>query len=322
MRRPGVGWARRTGARGIGGGAPAPGAPTISGTVTIGGTLTIVAGTGPAPASYTLYRDGVSAGTVVDGYTYVAADIGPTLTVKAVAGGTSPASNSLAFDDVVYFNSEGARAIYDAADVTLSGSDIATVTDRSGHNNTLVVVVGTAPLFIASDAGFNDQPAIQHDGGTEYLRETAFDVGASVAALGMFAVLRVDSATTNDRWASYGTSIFLRQGAGPVAQMATSGTGSATSTCTTVMTGAHLVGGDWVGVAGNVRAFMDGVAEDTDANTKAAVADDSSMTIGADSAGANTAAITWAYILILDRAISADCLAHLNAYCEHRFGVT
>jgi hypothetical protein len=222
----------------------------------------------------------------------------------------------------VYFNSEGARAIYDAADVTLSGSDIATVTDRSGHNNTLAVVVGTAPLFIASDAGFNAEPAIQHDGGTEYLRETAFDVGASVAALGMFTVLRVDSATTNDRWISYGTSIFLRQGAGPVAQMATSGTGAATSTCTTVMTGAHLVGGDWVGVAGNVRAFMDGVAEDTDANTKAAVADDSSLTIGADSAGANTATITWAYILILDRAISADCLAHLNAYCEYRFGVT
>lgn len=74
-----------------------PSAPVISGTVTIGGTLTITPGAGGGPVtSYTLYRDGVSAGTITSPYTPVRADVYPTLTVKAVGpGGTSAASNTL-----------------------------------------------------------------------------------------------------------------------------------------------------------------------------------------------------------------------------------
>ena len=85
-RRPGAGFNRRGGGRGFGG-SPllAPSAPSIAGAVTIDGTLTITPGAGGGPvASNNLYRDGVLVGTVVSGYTYVAADIGPSLTVKAV----------------------------------------------------------------------------------------------------------------------------------------------------------------------------------------------------------------------------------------------
>lgn len=79
---------------GVSGGTPS--APTISGTVLAGNTLTITPGGGGGTvSSYTLYRSGVSAGTVSSGYTFVAADIG-TITVRAVGpGGTSSDSNSL-----------------------------------------------------------------------------------------------------------------------------------------------------------------------------------------------------------------------------------
>lgn len=93
-------WSRRGGAAGgrRGGASPKavpPGAPTISGAPTIGGTMTIVDGAG-ATTSRSLYRDGVLVGVITSGYTYVAADIGPSLTVVPTGpGGVGPASNAL-----------------------------------------------------------------------------------------------------------------------------------------------------------------------------------------------------------------------------------
>jgi hypothetical protein len=133
MRRPGVGACRRSGFRGVGGAvaaAVAPGAPTISGTVTTGGTLTIAAGTpaGTAPVTYTLYRDGVSAGAVTDGYTFTANDVGPlALTVKASnAAGTSAASNALTWGGVAALSPD---LLYDERGQT--GSPISQIDDQS-----------------------------------------------------------------------------------------------------------------------------------------------------------------------------------------------
>ena len=87
---------------GLGGSSPllAPSAPTISasGGVSIGQALTIVDGGGGPTTSRVLYRDGVAGPTVTSGYLFVAADIGPSLTVKAVGpGGTSGASNAVQY---------------------------------------------------------------------------------------------------------------------------------------------------------------------------------------------------------------------------------
>lgn len=333
----------RTGERGRGGvlgggGDPLPPTnvvpPTLTGAVHLGDSPTVAAGTwtGSPSLTYTYKRDGVAVGglegvslATILAHVYVAADVGPTITVDEVPNGNTGSAvptNALAWDDVQAANDAGGRAVWDARHVTFSGSDVATVTDRSGHGNGLAVGTGTAPAYVASDAGFNDEPCITADGGTEWLRVAAFDFGvASVDGFGVYAVLRVDTPTTNDLWCAYGTAVLLRQAAGPVPQMAVAGTGGATSTATTAMTGAHLVGGDAELVSGDVRALMDGAVEDSDANTRAALADDSAFAVFARVDGTNAAAASLAYAVVLDAPASAGYLAELHAYCQHRFGV-
>lgn len=329
LRRPGTRWQ-------AGGGAAGPVntiAPSLTGAIHIGDSPLVTAGTwaGSPVLTYTYKRDGIAVGgltgvslATVNAHVYVAADIGPAITVDEIPDGITGSAvptNAVAWDDVQTANDEGARAVWDAAYVTLSGSDIATVTDRSGHNNGLSVGTGTAPLYVASDAGFNNEPAIQADGGTEWLRNTAFDFGASVTSLGMYLVWRVDTPTTNDLWCAYGTSVLFRQAAGPTAQLAIAGSGGATSTGTTTLSGAHLVGGDVVLVSGNVRVLIDGAVEDTDANTRAALSDDSALAVFARTDGTNTAAASMAYGVVLNSPASSDYLAELHAYCQYRFGV-
>lgn len=125
------GFGRKAGFAPLGSGAKlvVPGAPTISGTVTVGGTLVIVAGTpvGSPVGTYLLYRDAVLVGAVVSGYTYVAADIGPALTVKATnAAGTSAASNSLTWAGDAALSPD---VLYDQRGQT--GSPISQIDDQS-----------------------------------------------------------------------------------------------------------------------------------------------------------------------------------------------
>jgi len=88
----------------------APGAPSISGAPTIGGTLTITPGAGPAPTSFHLIRDGVDVGVVANGYTYVAEDVGPAIAVDPYSGATvGTRSNTLQYtpsllDNIIHWS--------------------------------------------------------------------------------------------------------------------------------------------------------------------------------------------------------------------------
>ncbi len=157
-RQLGVGSFRGIGGVAIAAAGAAPGAPTISGTVTIGGTLNIVAGTGTT-TSYALYRDGVSAGAVVSGYTYLAADIGPSLTVRALGpGGTSAASNAVAYDPVAV------TAVFEVFSIrALAPGAVTTMTGLKAGIAMTQAVAGSRPT--ASQTSFNSRPGLTFDGG-------------------------------------------------------------------------------------------------------------------------------------------------------------
>jgi hypothetical protein len=210
--------------------------------------------------------------------------------------------------------------VYDARFVALSGSDVTGVTDRSGHGNALTITTGTSPAYNAADAGFNDEPTIQADGGTEWMACAAFDMGASVSELAMLFVAEVDGGSANDRFCSYGSVALLRWVTGPDPQMLISGTGGGNAQTTTPMTGPHLIGGDWVS-GGNIRSIINGAVEGTTANTRAAAADDSTLALFAATDGAASAAASVAYAVVLNVATPAGYLADLHAYCQWRFGV-
>lgn len=129
-----------------------PGAPTISGAPSIGATMTIVAGAGPAPTSYHLLRDGVDVGVVVSGYTYLAADVGPSLTVVPYNGVLAgSASNALQYALyatgllVDYNPTLGTPTGY-----TLTSGRVSSLLDQSGAARHLTQASATARPVIAT----------------------------------------------------------------------------------------------------------------------------------------------------------------------------
>lgn len=141
MRRSGAGAARRSGFRGIGSVAP-PTTPAISGTVTIGGTLTITPGTGGVdPTHFAEYLDGIASGRTVAAngrnavsYTIVEGDmLSPTsITFKAIGGGgASAASNALGYAGLAASISS-LSMLRDASGITASGTAASDWDDSGG----------------------------------------------------------------------------------------------------------------------------------------------------------------------------------------------
>lgn len=156
-----------------GGGAPpllAPSAPTIAGTITIGGTLTITPGAGGGPVtSNRLLRNGVDVGAVVSGYTYTAQDIAidgitlvTALTVEAVGpGGTSAPSNALAYSPTA----DTALALIEwwtaRAGLTLAG---ALCTSQAGQKNGYALTAAGAARPSYSATAITDVAGGTHAG--------------------------------------------------------------------------------------------------------------------------------------------------------------
>jgi hypothetical protein len=335
MRRPGIGIGRRAGLRTVAGSAAAPAvaapvnsvAPVIAGTVTIGGSVTITAGTwsGAPTLTYTLVRGGVDDGTEVnrteaqaEAYAFVAADIGPTLVWREIAtnaGGTvTEDSNALQWTPAQLTN---LRAWYRGdLGVTLAGADVSAWADQSGNGNDLATG-GTSPLFIGLDAGFNQKPAVQFDGGTEWLTNAAFSWGAALTAASVWCVARIDTLTTLDRVWSYGTAMFLRENTGPLAVF--SGAGGVNSSFSWPVSTAKAWGGVWDGA--NQQLYDGGTQVDTDANANAMPADNLAFALGASITGTTTAAVTIAELFAVRSVPTAGQRADIDAYVAFRYGV-
>lgn len=211
-----------------------PGAPTISGTPSVGGTMTIASGGGGPHTSYSLYRGGVLVGTITTPYTYVVADVGPALTVKDVGpGGTSAASNTLQFS-LPTANIAGDWDSYTAGHYHLTSGLVDTAYDQSGAGNDLTQSNAAHRPAIASAGG----PDAVHDafnfallaGASVSLRKNAMGLGSAIT---VYSVTQVPpnlgyisggaNADTRDTFVT-GGNIDLYAGSNACAVAATTGT--------------------------------------------------------------------------------------------------
>ena len=216
FRRPGVGAGRRIGARAIGGNnLLAPGAPTISaaGGVSIGQALTIAAGTpvGNPIGTYLLYRDGVSAGAVVSGYTYVAADIAAAaLTVRATnAIGTSVDSNALAWAGIL--SAFGSMLTCWDNEAGQTGSPV----DAWVNQQTSAAANWTATLTTRPSTGrrINSLAAPDFDGTNDKMVSASSMTSFIVATKMYFSgVLLIDAITTNSAAYYFDEALFTDSG--------------------------------------------------------------------------------------------------------------
>lgn len=156
---------------------------SISGAVSVGGTLTATVTGTPTP-TLTLYRAGVSAGIITSPYTYVGADIGPSLTVVAANAAGTATSNALSYSPTADTN---ILEYWDAATLTPG-----TVTNWVGGKgvDTLINDTGTTT---ASATSFNTSHPGVTASGTSNLKangsglSTAIDAQSSLAWIGTVA---------------------------------------------------------------------------------------------------------------------------------------
>lgn len=167
---------------------------SISGAVTIGGTMTITATGVPSPR-FTLLRDGVSAGTITSPYTYVAADIGPVLTVLANGVG-SATSNALQYTFATDSN------ILDG----LLGSSYV-----SGTNWPTIKAVGTATINSTAHVAASTlagKASMNFDGNAAgYVTVTGLGGSLSTqSGCSVFTVMQTSQATVATVWEYVSTS--------------------------------------------------------------------------------------------------------------------
>jgi hypothetical protein len=336
MRRPGIGIGRRAGLRTVAGSAAAPAvaapvnsvAPVIAGTVTIGGSVTITAGTwsGAPTLTYTLVRGGVADGTEVnrteaqaEAYVFVAADIGPSIVWRETAtnagGSDSEDSNALSFSPTQLTNVR----LWLRADlgVTLNGADVDIWADQSGAGNDFsAAAAANQPLFIGLDAGFNQKPAVQFDGGSEWLRDTAFSWGAAPTAMSVWCVCRIDTLVTLDRVWTYAAAnpVFLRENTGPLAIFSGNAINSSSA-----WAGTKAWGGVWDGAT--QWLYDGGTQVDTDPNANAMPADGAVFALGASTTGTTTGAVSISEVIAMRAVATAGERADLDAYFSFRYGV-
>lgn len=176
--------------------------PTLTWTVAHGTspviTDAVISGTGTLV--YELKRGGttVVSGTKATLEAYVsnrATDVGPswrvTATITNGAGSATADSNTVAWTPVARLPT--LRLALDAASgVTLSGADIDQWADQSGVGNDFEAP--SRPLFVATGFNGGSQPYVESDGGTEYMRRSAFSWGA--ATVSAFTIIEISQNVT------------------------------------------------------------------------------------------------------------------------------
>lgn len=182
-------------------------APILTWTVAHGSSPTITDGTYTGDAgtwTYDLVRlpsttvlSGVSKATVEAYVADRATDVGPdwkvTGTITNGSGSDAADSNTVAWYPDVW---SGVRGLYDAASVTLVGSDVDTWQDLSGNGNDLVAASsGVRPVHSATGFNGGSQPYVEGDGVTEWLRDLTFSWGGAPTQVAFHAAAHVVTPT-------------------------------------------------------------------------------------------------------------------------------
>jgi hypothetical protein len=243
-------------------------------------------------------------------YTPVAADMGYSIRCALTNAAGTGYTNALR-----YYPGQVWRCVYDPKDaggfITDAGTDGANDLTATG-----------SPTHNATDANFNNEPTETLSGTGQYWTKTSASMGGSVAALSMFIVVKIDTYALNDillQYTTAGNDYRIRTAAGPTVGVTGTGTGAASSVSTTALAGTKLIGAV-ITMNGNQSAYYKTSAEDTDANTHAALADSGTISIGASAAGASDAAVTLGLVVMSPSAVAAGAIADLGAYSTNRFG--
>lgn len=328
-----MGARRRSGATGV---APTiTVAPVLAWTLADGSSPTITPPTytgDPGTITYDLIR--LPATTVLTGVdlataqAYVAVratDTGPSWRVAATvtngSGSDSANSNDVAWDPFVRV---GGVATYRADDVTLVGSDVDVIADRIGAQDMSAAGASNRPLYVATDAAFNNQPTVSFDGGIEWLRQASFALGGTSTRLAILLVGDFDSAgDLLTQWSDGASTIELRT-TGTLGRLRTAGTPGVASTDTTsaVDVPCALVSTWESGASQSIYHDAGGsTPEDTDAAGSATLASASALSLAATTGGGVTAVATIAEMHIVTAALTTGVIADWFAYCAWRYGV-
>ena len=178
------------------------------------------------------------------------------------------------------------------------------------------------PAYNAS-AGPGGGPAAVFDGTNDALRSaavTAWGYSPASISIDVWGLL-AGAETAGDVMARYtgGDNISLSVSAAPAGRVASAGTGGATTTSTTTLTGTHrrmqctLVSG----ASGTQSILVNGVAEGTSAITHVAWSDGGAFSVGASAAGTTPTALTCvAWALTLGASASAPLSAAEDTYLQ------
>lgn len=183
-------------------------APVLTWTVAHGSSPTITPPTytgDPATITYDLIRlpsttvlSGVDLATAQAYVSDRATDVGPSWKVTATATNGS-GSDSVDSNEVRWYPDvwSGVRGLYDAASVTLVGSDVDTWQDLSGNGNDLVAASsGVRPVHSATGFNGGSQPYVEGDGVAEWLRDPTFSWGGAPTQLALHAAMHVVTKTS------------------------------------------------------------------------------------------------------------------------------
>jgi hypothetical protein len=312
-------------------------APVLAGPVSIGATIDVTAATvtgDPTPTVvYTLRRDGVAVAGLTDvafatlaAHVYVAADIGPSLTVRVDAtnseGADDAVSNAIAY---LPYTQPAWSECWDAdAGVTIVGSDVDEWIGRLHSGDLDAVTSSNRPEFLASLIG--GEPTIRFNGSSDYLFGT---LGTSIAAgdhtmllvgrrpvAGGFGRLLVlgDGTTLRSQLRYGGTGELSTQVAGTATTSSTGGTAWAITEDATV---AGVRDG---AAAGQVQVWRDG-ASLAAGGTGIPASAMANASVGALLNGTQPGQVDIAFVAFKQGLLTTAQWADWTAYAAYRWGV-
>lgn len=211
--------------------------------------------------------------------------------------------------------------------ITNIGGEVDVWGDKSGNGNDLSAPSsGERPTFVASGFNGGSQPYVEGDGTTEWLRDTAFDMGTDTTELTIAVI--VNGPATNPglknpiiasmfngnpelMYLSYNVSDVKPNLTGP-------GFVGSAGISTFALTPSLIVGA-WDGA--NQYIYIDGVQEDTDANANGAILNNSAFSLFNISTDGSEANIQIAEAIVMRKSIPAPELTLLTAYAVARYGI-
>jgi len=202
--------------------------------------------------------------------------------------------------------------------ITLVGPDVDAWADQSGIGNDLSApAAGARPLYVASGFNGSPYPYLELDGTAERLTRTVMSWGGVTTSYSLAFIMQVVTASATDILFQYAGSYPYGPGAAG-GQLSMNDNG-AVSTSTTAITTPKLIA--FTKGGGSQTVYVGETQEDDDANATAGEADGGSISIGAQSSGANFFNVRIAELILMRSKLTAAERTALYAYARARYGV-